>query len=119
MIILSVGLLTASVTTTNFLLNRVWAGTNHTPKESQYPLKGIQHEMNPDLVMPTIITVSSLNGVKGICDDSTFISNPLLEKLKDKYCGQYEKSGNKDDKISNKLEIENRITQKLQELKID
>jgi dGTP triphosphohydrolase len=68
----------------------------------------------------------------GICADdseSPFSSNSFLEKLRDKYCKQYLKSAEKDDKIkaqfsedenkkSDNLEkAEDRIQKKLQELK--
>jgi hypothetical protein len=65
----------------------------------------------------------------GICTDnseSPFTSNPFLEKLRDKYCKQYLKSAEKEDKIkaqfsedgnkkSDNLEkAEDRIQKKLQ-----
>jgi hypothetical protein len=68
----------------------------------------------------------------GLCSDgqeTPFTSNPFLDKLRDKYCKQYLKSAEKDDKIigqfsedknkkSDNLEkAEDRIQKKLQELK--
>ena len=69
------------------------------------------------------------NGVCANDSESPFTSNPFLEKLRDKYCKQYLKSAEKDDKIKaqfsehenkksdNLQKAEDRIQKKLQELK--